>query len=149
MPHGHDDTFAVALGVLRSSGDLEAVGTGIGIDDKRMVARSQKRARQALQQTDAGVDDSAGLAVHDATGGTDDVPAKGPADALVSHADPEKWKMRSEFGHGLERDARFFGGSGPGGDEYPRRVRGCDLGDGNGVVGVDDVVAAEVAEVLF
>ena len=94
------------------------------------------------------MDHRAGFAMHDSTGGPDDIPTKGPADTLVSHANTKEREVRAQFRDSLERDARLFGGSRAGRDEDSGRVHRSDVRDGAGVVGDDDVGAAEVAEVL-
>lgn len=151
VPHRHDhasSSVSVFSFFLRPRRHLEAVGARRRVDDERVVPRRQERRRQPLQQPFAIMNDGARLSVHDAPGGAHDVAAKGPADALVAHADAEERELRPEDGDGLERDARLLGGPRTGADEDPGGIHRLDLGDGGGVVGDDDEVAAEVAEVL-
>jgi hypothetical protein len=86
--------------------------------------------------------------VHDPSGCPDDVAAECFTDALVAHADAEEREARAELGDCLKGDSGLFGRAWTGADQDPCWVHRGDLCYGDGVVGDDDVVAPEVAEVL-
>jgi hypothetical protein len=89
MSHPHDFPFR-GLG-----GDLEAIGKGLPLNDKGMVARRSKRIRHPLKQVAALVVNGGGFAVHDAVVHHDLGPESMP-DTLVPQTHAEERCGRPE-----------------------------------------------------
>src|SRR5579875_3755753 len=112
-----------------------------------MVARGQKRRRQALEDRAAVVVNLTGLSVIDCTG-TDDAPAEGFADRLMSQTDAEQWDLPGKPANDFERDPGAAGCSRPGRDHNALGPQPGDFFDADLIVATHDELLAELAQIL-
>lgn len=82
---GHDDS------VIGFSGDFQALGERVSIDDKGMISGRAKRARNPTEDPVSRMRDLGDLSMFGATG-PDDFSAKCLSDGLMTQADPQDRK---------------------------------------------------------
>src|SRR5258707_3072957 len=141
VAHAHD------LAVLGFCSDLEALGQSRAPNRQRMVTRRHEGARQPAEHADAGMADRRGFPVDDLTR-MHDLAAESLADRLMTEAHPQYRDPAGKFAHRRERDPRFGGSAGPGGNDHAFRSHHGDVRRRDLVVATHFDVGAELAQIL-
>ena len=111
MPDSHDLAFG---GFGR---DLEAIGTGVALNQQGVVARPGEALGESREYIGILMRDRRGFTVHELVS-SHDLTAKMLGNGLMSQAHAEKRNFTGELSDHAQRYARLGGGAGTGGDEH-------------------------------
>ena len=139
--HAHD----LPLGGL--SGDLEAGGQRVALDDERVIARGVEGIGHPGEEVFAIVLNGRGLPVHHPVV-HDDFAAERVSDALMAEADAEERELRAERADDVVGQPGFAGRAGAGRDEDALGPHVADLVERDLVVAHDAQVRLQLAEIL-
>ena|SRR5215467_3159178 len=141
VAQAHDD----AVVGFRSDGKL--AGQGFPFDNERVIARSGERVGKLAKNIFAVVMDLTGFAM-EKLWGTNDFPAEGGANCLVTKANSKNRELPCQPLDEFDRNTRVLRCARAGGNDDALWFATGDFLDGNFVVAMDFDFATEFAEIL-